>query len=439
MSFFDVRKKYLKDPFFIWGFSIILAVSCVFIHHLEQYDLKKYSNNQYTCYVDCSEHTVDFMDKEEYIMEVSSVKKKEEKPNLYATYALLMDGESGRVLFDKNGEEKVPMASTTKIMTLIVALEHGNMNDVVTVSPYAASMPDVQLNIKADEKYRLGDLVYSLMLESHNDTAVAIAEHIGGSVEEFAKMMNEKAKDLGAYDTNFVTPNGLDDENHYTTAKDLALISKYALQNKEFMNIIGKKSYTFHEQTTGRCFTVYNKDRFLDMYEGAVGIKTGFTNRAGYCFVGAVKREDRTLVSVVLACGWPPNKQYKWKDTTSLMDYGMENYSKKKIVESGIAFQKISVEQGIDCKTVIPYVEDELEVLLKDSDKISYDVEVPRLLKAPVKKHQKVGTLTVSINDEVYKVLPLYTKNGCDRITYAYIFKNIFYRYLSGFTLFIER
>ncbi len=429
MSFFDVGKKYLQDSFFIWGFSIIVALSCVFIHHFEQYEMEKYSDMVYSYYADYTGDNLNLMDKGNATKEAASTKEPEKTPKLYASYALLMDGENGRVLFNKNGDKKVPMASTTKIMTLLIALEYGKFDDIVTVSSYAASMPDVQLNIKAEEQYRLGDLVYSLMLESHNDTAVAIAEHIGGSVEGFATLMNEKAKNLGAYDTNFVTPNGLDHEQHYTTARDLAIISKYAIQNEEFMNIISKKSYTFHEQTTGRCFTVNNKNRFLDMYDGAIGIKTGFTNKAGYCFVGAARREDKTFISVVLACGWPPNKTYKWADTTSLMDYGMQNFNKKKIIESGIEFQKIQIEKGIDCESVVPYVEDELELLLMDSDKISYDVEVPKLLQAPVKKHQKVGTITVYINDEIYKVLPLYTKEGCRKLTYSYILKDILSQY----------
>ena len=172
---------------------------------------------------------------------------------LYALSAVLMDADSGRVLFEKDGYVKRAMASTTKIMTCILALEYGNLTDMVTVSRYAASMPDVQLNMKEGECYVLEDLLYSLMLESHNDTAVAIAEHISGSVENFAELMNEKAKNLGCTDTYFITPNGLDASKevdgemkiHSTTARDLALIMSYCIKNEDFLRITRTSSFTF--------------------------------------------------------------------------------------------------------------------------------------------------------------------------------------------------
>ena len=174
-----------------------------------------------------------------------------EPENLHAAAAVLMDAESGRVLFEKNGTEKLPMASTTKIMTLLIALENADPDGIVTVSSRAASMPEVKLHIREGERYRLLDLLYSLILESHNDTAVAIAEHIGGSVEQFASMMNQKARDLGCFDTYFITPNGLDaqDEHgiHSTTAKDLARIMRFCIRNEEFLAITRTASHTFSD------------------------------------------------------------------------------------------------------------------------------------------------------------------------------------------------
>jgi len=353
-----------------------------------------------------------------------------EGTDIYAKYALLMDADNRRVLFEKQGYEKVPMASTTKIMTLLVVLENANLEDVVTVSEHAASMPDVQLNIKTNEQYILKDLLYSLMLESHNDTAVAIAEHVGGSVEGFAVMMNEKAKELGAYDTNFVTPNGLDAKEHYTTAYDLALIASYAITNQQFLDIIQTRTYSFHEQTTGKHFTVNNKDRFLDSYDGAIGIKTGFTNDAGYCFVGAAKRDDKTFVSVVLACGWPPNKTYKWKDTTKMMDYGMQNYANKEILKKGTTFQKIEVLDSIENESITPYVNESVALLLSEKDHVQFDVKLPVTLKAPIKKGETLGEITILVNDEKYKVLPLYSKENRVKITYSYILKKLIYQYM---------
>lgn len=429
MSFFYVLKKYLNDSIFLWVFSIVMAVSCVAINHIEKNKLN--DNHTVYSYIATSEYGFNRLISVNDSKNVVPVMKTDSSPDkLYATYALLMDGDNGRVLFQKNGNEKVPMASTTKIMTLIVTLENADLNDIVTVSSYAASMPEVKLNIKKDEQYRLKDLVYSLMLESHNDSAVAIAEYIGGSIEGFAQMMNKKAEELGAYDTHFVTPNGLDDDDHYTTAKDLALITKYALENPEFIKIIQTKNYTFHEQTKGRCFTLNNKNRFLDIYEGAIGVKTGFTGKAGYCFVGAANREDETYISVVLACGWPPNKNYKWNDTQKLMDYGFSNYEKVNIIEPGISFQSIRVENGIDIEKITPYVKDSVTLSLCENDVVTYDIEVPDYISAPVKKDQNVGTLTITINDDVYKVIPLYSRESCKEITYQYILKKIFLQFL---------
>ncbi|MBO5089025.1 MAG: D-alanyl-D-alanine carboxypeptidase [Lachnospiraceae bacterium] len=375
--------------------------------------------------------TVDYNEgKESVDGEIKNKGEENKEPtNLNAKYALLMDATNRRVLFEKSGYEQVPMASTTKIMTLLVALENGNMNDIVTVSKQAACMPDVQLNMNTGEQYILSDLLYSLMLESHNDTAVAIAEHIGGSVEGFAAMMNEKAKELGAYHTNFVTPNGLDAEGHYTTAYDLALISSYAIENESFLQIVQTPSHTFHEQTTGRCFTVNNKDRFLTSYDGAIGIKTGFTNDAGYCFVGAVDKDNKRFVSVVLACGWPPNKSFKWKDTTQLMDYGIEQFHSKEILKAGTSFQQIPVLDSIEDKAITPFVNDSIRLLLREGEQVSFDVKLPTQLKAPVKKNETVGEIIVYVNDEKYQVLPLYSNDNRSKITYEYILKQIIFQY----------
>lgn len=413
-------RKYIQEPLFIWGFALFMALSCVVIHQGEKWIQAKNAEEVYSYHLDWKGNESGA---------VAAAGDTAELSKLNARYALLMDADNRRVLFEKSGYEKVPMASTTKIMTLIVALENANLEDLVTVSDYAASMPDVQLNMKKDEQYRLGDLVYSLMLESHNDTAVAIAEHVGGSVEGFATMMNEKAKGLGAYNTNFVTPNGLDADEHYTTAYDLALISSYAIENETFLKIIQTPSYTFHEQTTGKSFTVNNRDRFLTSYEGAIGIKTGFTGNAGYCFVGAVNRDGKHFVSVVLACGWPPHKTYKWKDTTNLMDYGVKQYNLKEILAAGTSFQQIPVMDSIEDAPVTPYTKDSVSLLLREEEKVSFDVKLPKKLQAPVKEEQTIGEITIKINDEIYKIIPLYSKENRTKITYEYILKNILSQY----------
>lgn len=341
-----------------------------------------------------------------------------ENLNLNAGYAALMDGTTGRILYGKSENEPVAMASTTKIMTLVIALEYGNLDDVVTVSKYAQTMPDVQLNIAQGEQYLLKDLLYSLMLESHNDTAAAIAEHIGGSVEGFAELMNQKAEALGCVQTNFVTPNGLDASEHYTTAAELALITRYALQNEKFIEITNTKSWSFNEITTGRSFTVNNKNTFLTMMDGAIGVKTGFTNGAGYCFVGAVERNGQQFISVVLACGWPPNKTYKWSDTKLLMDYGLSHFVKKTIVTSDYYFGTINVLDGI--KGEIPiYYDKELTLLIGEYEEVNVKYTYMTSVEAPVSYNQTVGYGYVYIGDTIYDVFPIKSLEADDKRTFS--------------------
>ena len=348
----------------------------------------------------------------------SDESKKEEKLSLHATSALLLDAENNRVLYEKNGYDKMAMASTTKIMTCIVTLENSNLDGIVTISSYAASMPDVQLNVRKGEQFYLRDLLYSLMLESHNDVAVAIAEYVGGSVEGFAAMMNDKAKELGCNDTNFVTPNGLDAEGHYTTARDLAVIASYAIKNKKFIDITNTSAHTFKEIKNGRSFAVSNKNKFLYMMEGAIGIKTGFTGDAGYCFVGAIKRTDRTLISVVLGCGWPPNKSLKWHDTKELMTYGIKNYEEKQIYKD-VDFDPVFVKDGQQKYEALD-MEGDLSLLMREDEAVKIVYEVPKLLHAPIEAGIRVGIAKYYIGDMLYAELPIYTTKSIMKIDFRF-------------------
>ena len=274
----------------------------------------------------------------------------EELRQLYAQSAVLMDGDTSRVLYEKNGYDFMPMASTTKVMTCILAVENASGEEIVQVSAYAASMPDVQLNIREGEEYYLKDLLHSLMLQSHNDSAVAIAEHVGGSVEGFAALMNEKAQKIGCTNTHFVTPNGLDasDEGgaHGTTAADLARIMNYAIQNEDFLRITQTRTYSFSDVQGRRNFSLHNANALLDMMAGAISGKTGFTNAAGYCYVGAVRQDDKTFIVALLACGWPSHRNYKWIDTQKLVTYGLRHYEYRelgRVPDLGA----IAVEDGI--------------------------------------------------------------------------------------------
>lgn len=367
---------------------------------------------------------------------------------LYALSACLMDADSGRVLYGKNVDEVRAMASTTKIMTLIIALEYGNAEDTVTISPYAASMPDVQLNVRAGEQYRLGDLCYAMMLESYNDIAAAIAEHIGMAyadidindtekrsiddsrkcVSAFAGLMNDKARELGCENTYFITPNGLDaeDENgkHSTTARELALIASYAVKKDDFNAITGTKQYSFGEISGKRSCNVYNKDAFLNQMSGAFGIKTGFTGNAGYCFVGALKSDGRTFISVVLGSGWPSARTYKWKDTRKLMEYGINNFFEQKIFTTVEEYKSVEVTDGIG-DSVGTRIEGELSMLISSSDEVKVVYELEDSVKAPVYENDELGKAIVYVNGERIALFPITASGDVKQVSFNWFLKEL--------------
>ena len=340
----------------------------------------------------------------------------DEPSNLYAQCAVLMDGGSGRILFGKNETQVRPMASTTKIMTCILALEQMEEGQTAVVSDYAASQPKVRLGVKGKEEYAIWDLLYALMLESYNDSAVVIAEGISGSVEEFAGLMNEKARELGCKDTHFVTPNGLDGEDeggvHATTAADLARIMRYCIsqspKKEEFLQITRTKTYQFTDCSGKRSFTCTNHNAFLDMMEGALSGKTGFTAEAGYCYVGALAQGDRTFIVALLACGWPNNKSYKWSDTRRLMEYGLANYEYQEI-QVDPEIREIPVDGGADqeapfakeawVKAGLPQPES-FQILLGKKEQVEIREEYRRSLQAPVETGETAGKVLCMLDGE---------------------------------------
>jgi len=357
---------------------------------------------------------------------------------LYAISAALIDGDSGRVLYEKNGYDVRAMASTTKIMTLILALEYGNLEEYATVSSYAAKMPDVQLGLCEGEQYKLYDLLFSLILESHNDTAVVIAEHISGSVEKFAKLMNDKARELGLDNTYFITPNGLDAADDYskhsTTATDLALIMKYCIKDSpakdKFISICQTRNYSFADYTGKRSFTVNNKNSFLDMMDGVVAGKTGFTADAGYCYVCAVENDGKTYIIALLGCGWPNNKSYKWQDSKKLFEYAINNYEYKNIINSEYILNDVAVIDGIESQKTSAYIDDKLDLLVCDSDKIDIKINMPETVKAPINKGDIIGNANIYINDELMATLNIYCKNSIQQTNYRYFLDLILEHFL---------
>ena len=385
----------------------------------------------------------------------------EDDLQLHAKYAVLLDGDSGRVLYGKNEDTPAPMASTTKIMSCVIALEYGLKEMTCTTSAYAASMPDVQLNAKKGETFTLNDLLYSLMLKSHNDSAVIIAENtacyyiyqvqsgiypdtydvLSGKdlsfvsfpsgfdtsflqnitteqskilVAVFTGLMNEKAVSLGCTQTHFITPNGLDasDETgeHATTAKELAVIMSYCIQNEEFLAITQAKEHQFGS------YSVSNANAFLNMYDGVLSGKTGFTGNAGYCYVCACRYDGKTFIAALLACGWPNHKTWKWVDTKALMNYGLEDYHKETLGSDRMALEPVSVMDGQKEKVEILTDAALEDFLLKEDDEFTMEVLVPDILKAPVQAGELVGSVAYYINGQIVDLFPVYTASEVKKI-----------------------
>ena len=263
--------------------------------------------------------------------------KTQEPPRIDAGAAVVMEAESGRVLYSKNPTVRRSIASTTKIMTAILAIENGSMEDNIEISKAAANTGGSSIGVREKQVYTLNELLYGMMLNSGNDAAVAIAEHIGGTVKKFAEMMNSKAREIGASDSVFVTPHGLDTEGQYSTAYDLAIITRYALKNQFFRKIVSTKSAPI----TGMVF--YNTNELLDLYPGADGVKTGYTGKAGRCLVTTAARGDMRLISVVLGCS---TRTVRAVSSTKILDYAYNNYQMYKLVEAGQNFGRLPVWKG---------------------------------------------------------------------------------------------
>ncbi len=332
-------------------------------------------------------------------------------PKVCAKGAVLIEKDSGRVLYEKDAHESLSMASTTKIMTCILAIESGNLDDIVTISKRASQAPPVKLHLKQGEKQRLGDLLYALMLQSDNDAAVAIAEHIGGSVEDFCEQMTLKAKSIGANDTTFKTPNGLDAQGHCSTAYDMGIIGAYAISNPEFVKIVTTPDIQIPTIPVegSRTYGLQNKNRFFYGYNGANGMKTGFTNKAGHCFVGSAVRGDMQLVGVALGSGWGnKGKTQKYTDVSNMMDYGFKNYKKYKVLSPTKDIASIRVVKGIedsvkiDCnlEIILPLTEEE-----KENTVIEY--VYPEEIVAPIYKNAEIGKVQIICKGELLEEAPI--------------------------------
>lgn len=329
-------------------------------------------------------------------------------PDISAQSAILIDAKSKRVLYEHNPYIKLPMASTTKIMTALVALEKGDCQEEVIIKESAVGIEGSSIYLREGEILTLEDLLYGLMLRSGNDSAIAIAEHIGKSVEDFVELMNLKAKEIGANNTNFMNPHGLHHDNHYTTSYDLALIASKALENKKFQEIVTTKVWRANREKNN---IFYNKNKTLWEYEGGNGVKTGYTTRAGRCLVTSATREGTQLVAVVL------NDRNWFEDCYRLMDYGFNNYKSYIIFDKGQFVKNIPVVDGKEGE-VAAVIEDAFEYPLKEEelDKISISIDLIEEVKAPVAKGEKLGEIKVYLSGKIIHKEDIVSKEDIDEM-----------------------
>lgn len=358
-----------------------------------------------------------------------------EPSTINAKGAVLVEEESMRILWERDSDVPLPMASTTKIMTCIVALEGGSMEDVVTVSKRAAAAPKVKMYLQPGEQQTLGDLLHALMLQSSNDAAIAIAEHIGGSVEEFCEIMTKRAGEIGAKSTSFKTPNGLDAPGHMSSPYDLALITKHAYKTPGFLDIINTPSKELPSVPLegSRPHHLQNKNRFLNSFQGANGVKTGYTGLAGHCFVGGAKQNDMQLFAVVLASGWgPTGNSRKYTDTINLLTYGFNNYT------------MINIKQARDKAGTLPVIKGEKELVAlaygeafdfplteEEEGLISISLKLPNEIDAPVDVGQTVGKANVYIGGSLVKTLPIISTSSVQKKTVNRSFEKVIVEWIK--------
>ena len=357
-----------------------------------------------------------------------------ELPKTNSRRYIVYDRISKSMIIGKNEDVKSAMASTTKIMTTIVILEKADLNEKVTVSAKAGGTGGSRLGLKRGDKASVRDLLYGLMLRSGNDAAVALAEHVGGSVKGFAELMNEKAIELGLTNTHFVTPHGLDDANHYTTALELAKLTDYAMDNETFAKIVGTKSTTIYINNQSR--QINNTNELLGVLNGVVGVKTGFTNNAGRCLVTETKRNNMDIITIVLGAD---TKKDRTKDSVNLIEYTFSKYKmynlEERIIEEFNKWKNINEKRIliIKGKTSNPKLAlgaiEKATIPICDNDKIEYSINALTEIEAPVEQWNVMGKLTVKINGEILENIDIVNVNEVQKRDWKDYFKIVLNRF----------
>lgn len=351
---------------------------------------------------------------------ISPIKASAQTPTLTAECAILAELSSGRVLYSQNAYAKRYPASTTKIMTALVVLENCNVNDTVTVPKEAQGIEGSSIYLAAGEKLTVLELLYGLMLRSGNDAATALAIHCAGSVYDFAQMMNQKAQSIGCQNTNFTNPSGLPSNDHYTTAYDLMLISRQAMMNDLFRKIVSTQkiniSWDSHEYNR----ILVNENKMLYNYDGANGIKTGYTKAAGRCLVSSAKKNGMTLIAIVLNCS------PMYAECGKMLDYGFDNYTLTEITAADSVKGTVPVKKGFE-SSVSYHNSEAFTYPISANDNISVKSKLfYNCIDAPVDANTNVGYIKITLNGEVIKNIPLVTTRGIQKNTFFERLKTLF-------------
>lgn len=323
---------------------------------------------------------------------------------LSAYAAILTETSTGEILYAKNANERCPMASTTKIMTAVVALEHGDLSKTVRIAEAACGVEGSSIYLTAAEELTLEDLLYALMLESANDAAAAIAYEIAGGIEPFAELMNRTAERLGLSNSHFTNPHGLDDEAHYTTAADLAKLTVYALQNPKFRQIVSTYRHQIPLRGDEGVRVLLNHNKLLRMSEDVIGVKTGFTKRSGRCLVSAAEQNGVCVVAVTL------NAPDDWRDHLALHERGFSVFHREVLAEPGQFSYEIPCVSA-DSGTITVVNTDSLSLCMKNGTEITYAVEAPHWVLPPVTTGDVLGRVVFSAEGQVIGEIPLYAQN----------------------------
>ena len=353
---------------------------------------------------------------------------KEAKLDISSKSAVLMDASTGKILYEKNSHEKLPPASVTKVMTMLLiceALESGKIkeDDDVQISEVASSMGGSQIFLEPGEIQKVDTLLKSIAVASANDACVAMAEYVGGSVEEFVVLMNKRAKELGMNDTNFVNTNGLPVDNHYTSAYDIALMSKELLKHKKISKYL---TTWMDEVVVGQKqakIGISNTNKLVKHYQGATGVKTGFTQQAKYCLSASALRNNTHLIAVTLCAETSP---IRFKDATNLLNYGFANYESVKICGANDKVATVKFEKG-EKENVDLVAKDDLSVLIKKGDKKDFTkkVQIKEDLKLPIKKNTELGVVKVYRGDELVGESKIINTEDINKASYLQMLRRI--------------